>query len=80
MTWEKILETSKVREAISQNSLFELILTESGWFLVPRLKNHYTASTNKNPLWNKKAPPHIKGNFREAEKIFYTQKPTNSEN
>ena len=24
VTWEKILETSKVREAISQNSLFEL--------------------------------------------------------
>ena len=41
VTWEKILETSKVREAISQNSLFELILTEPGWFLVPRLKNHY---------------------------------------
>ena len=27
---KKILETSKVREAISQNSLFELILTEPG--------------------------------------------------
>jgi len=41
VTWEKILETSKVREAISQNSIFELILTEPGWFSVPRLKIHY---------------------------------------
>ena len=39
----------------------------------------YTVSTNKNPLWNKKAPD-IKENFREAEKFFYTQKPTNAEN
>ena len=38
---KNFLETSKVREAIFQNSLFELILTEPGWFLVSRLKNHH---------------------------------------
>ena len=36
---------------------------------------YYTASTNKKPLWNKKAPPHIKENFREAENFFTHKSP-----